>query len=204
MTKDTIEVGSFGVNCTILTIESKAWVIDPGSEGDRIAEILKKKQLPLAGILLTHAHFDHICGVSTLQARCGNAPVYIGENDRVIIEHPFNQYPPEYPISEVPLTLHTISEGSTIEGLPDVTIIDTPGHTPGGVCYLFRNEKLLFSGDTLFASSIGRTDLPGGDMATLMNSLKKLKALEDDITVIPGHGMFTTIGRERDANPFLQ
>ena len=91
----------------------------------------------------------------------------------------------------------------SVEGL-EVEIIETPGHTPGGVCYYFPKDKLLLSGDTLFAGSVGRTDLPGGDMATLMDSLQKLTALPDDTLVIPGHGMHTRIALEKSGNPFLQ
>jgi len=115
--------------------------------------------------------------------------------------HPMNQFPPDYPAIERPRPLETLEKLEHLEGL---TVIPTPGHTPGGVCYYFPADKLLLAGDTLFAGSVGRTDLPGGDMATLMRSLETLKALPPDTTVIPGHGMFTTIKAELAGNPFLQ
>ena len=115
-----------------------------------------------------------------------------------MLGHPLNQNPPDYPPFPAPDGLHDCHE------LAGVTVIDTPGHTPGGVCYHFPDAKLLLAGDTLFAGSVGRTDLPGGDMATLMDSLAKLTALPDDTLVVPGHGMLTTIGAERRGNPFLQ
>lgn len=198
----TLEVGAYAVNSTILTIDGKAWIVDPGSEALLIAAQLKKANLEPAGILLTHAHFDHIGAVNDLQKRYANLPVYIGKNDIPVLTHPFNQAP-EYPPITKPEPLVGISEGEVIAGLDEVKILETPGHTPGGVCYYFPKEKLLLSGDTLFAGSIGRTDFPGGDMATMMASLEKLKALPDETTVIPGHGPLTTIGEEKLANPFL-
>ena len=115
--------------------------------------------------------------------------------------HPLNQLPPEYPSFQKPRNLVPLDN---LEGLEGLEILETPGHTPGGVCYYCPKDKLLLSGDTLFAGSVGRTDLPGGDMATLMDSLRKLTALPDDTLVIPGHGMHTTVAAEKRGNPFLQ
>lgn len=198
----TLEVGAYAVNTTILTVDGKAWIVDPGSEALLIAAQLTKANLEPAGILLTHAHFDHIGAVNELQKRYPELPVYIGTNDIAVLTHPFNQAP-EYPPIAKPEPLIGIAEGDAIAGLDDLRILETPGHTPGGVCYYFPAARLLLSGDTLFAGSIGRTDFPGGDMATMMTSLEKLKALPDETTVIPGHGPLTTIGEEKLANPFL-
>lgn len=198
----TLEVGAYAVNCTILTIDDKTLIVDPGSEALLIAAELRKHNLTPAAILLTHAHFDHIGAVNELQRRYPKLPVYIGKNDIPVLTHPFNQAP-EYPPITKPENLFGITEGDTIACLGEIKILETPGHTPGGVCYYLPSEKLLLSGDTLFAGSIGRTDFPGGDMATMMTSLEKLKALPDETTVIPGHGPLTTIGEERFANPFL-
>ena len=115
-----------------------------------------------------------------------------------------NSLPPEYSTVTVPSkNLKTDLRNFSFLTF-HFSFIPTPGHTPGGVCYFFPQEKLLLSGDTLFAGSIGRTDLPGGDMATLMRSLDSLRSLPEDTVVIPGHGMTTTIGRELASNPFLQ
>ena len=115
-----------------------------------------------------------------------------------VLTHPLNCFPPDYPAIEAPKNI------ADARSLPEpMRTIETPGHTPGGVCYYLPEEKLLLSGDTLFAGSVGRTDLPGGDMPTLMDSLKKLTVLPDDTLVIPGHGSHTTIGREKTSNPFL-
>ena len=211
MKRLTIQVGLYEVNCSILGEGGKAWIVDPGHEADRIASLLEKKGLEPAAILLTHAHFDHIGAVPGLLERFPSLPVYIGEKDMAVISHPMNQLPPDYPPVKKPESLRAIGQESLaaledlgpLEQLEKLEVIETPGHTPGGVCYYFPEEKLLLSGDTLFAGSVGRTDLPGGDMATLVESLKKLTALPDDTLVVPGHGPHTTIGAEKRSNPFL-
>lgn len=190
--RETFEVGLYAVNCTILKFGEKAYVVDPGSESTFIAAQLKKMNLEPVAILLTHAHFDHIGAVNELERRYPGIPVYLGEKDFPVLTHPFNQLPPDYPPIAKPEHLKSAAE---LEG---VTVIDTPGHTPGGVSYYFPKEKLLLSGDTLFAGSYGRTDFPGGDMGTLRASLKKLYQLPDETVVIPGHGRFTTIGDEKE------
>lgn len=198
MKRTTLQVGSFEVNCTILSENGQAWIVDPGNEGERILALLARENLTPAAILLTHAHFDHIGAIPALQAAFPDLPVYANEPDHAMFGHPMNQLPPDYPPVAKPKGLRGL------EGLGGLDVIETPGHTPGGVCYHFKEQKLLLSGDTLFAGSVGRTDLPGGDMATLMDSLKKLTALPDDTLVIPGHGPFTSIAAERRGNPFLQ
>ena len=201
MERLTIQVGGFEVNCSILSENGKAWIVDPGQEADRIIDLLAKKGLEPAAILLTHGHFDHISGIPGLLKKFPDLPVYVHEKDMQMFGHPLNQLPPEYSSFAKPRNLETLGK---LEGLEGLEILETPGHTPGGVCYYFPKDKLLLSGDTLFAGSVGRTDLPGGDMATLMDSLQKLTALPDDTLVIPGHGMHTRIALEKSGNPFLQ
>ena len=203
MERLTVQVGPYEVNCSILSDCGKAWIVDPGQEPGRIAGLLSRKGLEPAAILLTHAHFDHIGAVPGLLEKFPGLPVYIGENDVAVISHPMNQLPPDYPPIKKPEKLKAIGQADSIEGLDQLEVIETPGHTPGGACYYLPKEKLLLSGDTLFAGSFGRTDLPGGDMATLVESLKKLTLLPDDTLVIPGHGPHTTIGAEKRSNPFL-
>ena len=205
MERLTIQVGGFEVNCSILSEGGKAWIVDPGQEAERIIDLLAKKGLEPAAVLLTHAHFDHISGIPGLLAKFPDLPVYVHEQDAQMFGHPLNQLPPEYLPVAKPKGLIT-SPPATNYQLPSTNfeVIETPGHTPGGVCYYFPKDKLLLSGDTLFAGSVGRTDLPGGDMATLMSSLQKLVALPDDTLVIPGHGMHTTIAAEKRGNMFLQ
>ena len=204
MQRYTIQVGSFEVNCSLLENEGKALIIDPGQEADRIIAALENKGWEPEAILLTHGHFDHINGIPGLLERFPDLPVYVSEEDAKVMSHPMNTLPPEY----FPVTVPAKNLKTDLRNFSFLTFhfsfIPTPGHTPGGVCYFLPQEKLLLSGDTLFAGSIGRTDLPGGDMATLMRSLDSLRSLPEDTVVIPGHGMTTTIGRELASNPFLQ
>ena len=213
MERLTIQVGGFEVNCSILSENGKAWIVDPGQEARRIIDLLAKKGLEPAAILLTHGHFDHISGIPGLLEKFPDLPVYVHEKDMPMFGHPLNQLPPEYASFAKPKAIKSLSS-RVVECLSlEVEVIETPGHTPGGVCYYFPNFQtsqtskplhLLLSGDTLFAGSVGRTDLPGGDMATLMDSLQKLTVLPDDTLVIPGHGMHTRIALEKSGNPFLQ
>lgn len=194
----TIEVGSFQVNASIVHDGETACIIDPGGEAGRIADILASKNLKLEKVLLTHAHFDHIGAVAELEAAFPGLGVFVPPGDIAVYTHPMNRYPPDYPPRPLPENLLSAPE---VEGMETIPV---PGHTPGGVAYYFPAEKVLFSGDTLFAGSVGRTDLPGGDMAALMKSLSSLKALPDDTVVVPGHGRATTIGEEKAINPFLK
>lgn len=198
MERLTIQVGTFGVNCSILSAEGRAWIVDPGRESGRIIALLEKNGLQPAGILLTHGHFDHIGAIAGLQARWSDLPVYVHPADVPVLTHPLNNFPPDYPAVAQPAHLIDARQVPA----PFETI-ETPGHTPGGVCYFLPADRLLLSGDTLFAGSVGRTDLPGGDLPTLQKSLARLTALPDDTLVIPGHGDHTTVGREKAANPFL-
>lgn len=197
MERLTIQVGSYEVNCSIISENGKAWIVDPGQEGARIASLLEKKGLVPEAVLLTHAHFDHITGIAELQKLFPGLPVFVHKADTVMFGHPFNQMPGEYASIGVPSDIRDVNELKICE------VIHTPGHTPGGVCYHFPEDKLLLSGDTLFAGSVGRTDFPGGSMSMMMTSLKRLMELPDETLVIPGHGSHTTIGREKASNPYL-
>ena len=193
----TVTVGLYEVNCTLAIDGADAWVVDPGADEEAIVKAAEAEGAKIAGVLLTHAHFDHIGAIPGIKARFPDAPVYVHPSDEVMFGHPFNRLPPEYPSFPKPAGVVDARK------FPLAEVIETPGHTPGGVCYYFKEDGILLSGDTLFAGSVGRTDFPGGSMTTLVESLKKLKALPDLTKVIPGHGPSTTIGEEKGSNPYL-
>ncbi|MBQ6137110.1 MAG: MBL fold metallo-hydrolase [Kiritimatiellae bacterium] len=199
MKRITIEVGPFEVNCSIVHEGGRAFVVDPGFDAAAIMSALDGNALVPEAILLTHAHFDHIGAIPELQRRWPDLPVYVHPEDAKVITHPLNRMEPMYPAIQMPSNIRDC------RGLDAARAIETPGHTPGGVCYYFEGDRLLMSGDTLFAGSVGRTDFPGGSMPTLMDSLRRLvAALPDETVVVPGHGPETTIGAEKLGNPFLQ
>ena len=218
MRYQTLQVGSFAVNCTIVESDGLALIVDPGQEPERIMSVLRRSGLEPAGILLTHGHFDHINAIPGLLAEFPELPVLVSADELAVLVHPLNAIPPEYNPVRIPSGnlrhdrdsfLAAVSGFRRREPGFRFTVIPTPGHTPGGVSYLFDGTSsggipTLLSGDTLFAGSVGRTDLPGGDMAVLMRSLGTLKKLPPETTVIPGHGAATTIAAELRENPFLQ
>ena len=200
----TLPTGAFAANCYVLFVGTEAAVIDPGACSTALMKLLDDNGLHVTQILLTHGHADHITGAPALRERTG-APISIHQLDAPCTDGGWSLadecgYPPVHFKAD-----RLLQDGDTIAvGDETLTVLHTPGHSPGGVCFLHEKDRLLFTGDTLFCLTAGRTDFPGGDMATLMASLKKLTALTDDTVVIPGHGMFTTIGDEKRGNPFLQ
>ena len=203
-------VNAFMERCSVVWDEDgNCALVDPGCGNEQeIAEVtsfVKKKALNPVCIMLTHGHFDHVLGVAELSALYGGIPVYMNPADKAVLDN--NSYFSRmYGVDEpAPFTTEDVAEGSVVEvGALRFEVIETPGHTPGGVCYLERSEKILFSGDTLFAGSIGRTDHPGGDYDALMKGIfEKLMILDGDVKVIPGHGPDSEIAQERMTNPFL-
>jgi len=203
---ETIVVGAFDVNCLVLNgTENRAVVVDPGADAQRIAHYLREQNLTVDGWVLTHGHADHLSALAPL-ARQFPAPVAMHPQDAAWAFTPINQIPPYYPVPEAPPgTIRELHEGTAYQaaGL-DITIIGTPGHTPGCICLYLPAESILIAGDTLFAGSAGRTDLPGGSSAQLTQSLRRLASLPDDCRVYSGHGPSTTIGREKRVKPFMQ
>ncbi len=207
MILETFPVGPLACNCTILGDEEarEAIVIDPGDEVGRIHRRLTELGLKLKQILVTHGHIDHVGGALKLKRLTG-APIFLNENDLPLLKMMAMQAAwLGIATPETAMPDETLAEGLSVglERYP-AQVMHTPGHTQGSVCLHFVPLKLLIAGDTLFAGSIGRTDLPGGDFGQIMDSLRtRLLALPDDTKVLPGHGPATTIGEEREGNPFL-
>lgn len=193
-----MQVGPIGTNCYILEDETakKAAVIDPGDEADRILAELRGLDAQVEYILLTHGHYDHIGAVAQLHEALPGTKVYLHKADsRGTGFH-------VVPLADQVADLKYYSDGDTLTlGSLTIHVIHTPGHTPGGVT--LRVEDALFTGDTLFAGSMGRSDFPGGNTQQLFASLKKLAQLEGDFQVLPGHDRATTLDRERRSNVFM-
>jgi glyoxylase-like metal-dependent hydrolase (beta-lactamase superfamily II) len=208
MILETFPVGPLACNCTILGDEEtrEAIVVDPGEDVSRIHKRLAEQGLKLKQILVTHGHIDHVGGALRLKRLTG-APIFLNEADL-----------PQLDMMDTQAAWLGVQAPETAppdEGLKDgqvvglehypATVLHTPGHTQGSICLHFAPVGLLLAGDTLFAGSIGRTDLPGGDFDQILTSLRsRLLTLPDETRVVPGHGPGTTIGEERVANPFLR
>jgi len=205
---EILPVGALQCNCSVFgdAATGEAIVIDPGDEIGRITAILEKHHLRVTAIIVTHAHIDHIGGAQKLKALTG-APVYMNFNDQELYDHIDTQAQwlgvatPEKTTIDV-----NAREGESLKlGGAEFQVLETPGHTQGSISLWIPAENKLVAGDTLFQGSIGRTDLPGGNSKQILRSIHdKLLPLDDMVAVIPGHGAITTIGRERERNPFLQ
>jgi len=205
---EVLSVGLLQCNCSIFGDEQsrEAIVIDPGDEAESIVAVVEKHGLTVKAIVITHAHIDHIGGAAKLKALTG-APVYMNSADTGLYDHLSVQASwlgfkaPER--TEIDVEVH---DGDVVR-LPNAEfqILHTPGHTQGSISLWIPSENKLIAGDTLFRDSIGRTDLPGGDGRQILRSIRdKLLTLPDTAIVVPGHGSNTTIGRERERNPFLE
>lgn len=207
MIHEILAVGPLACNCSILADEQvrRATVVDPGEDVDKILQVLARHKLTIEQIVITHAHIDHVGGAVRLK-RLSNAPILMNQLDLPLLKMMDMQAAwlgvptPEVSAPDVDardgLALKIAEEGADI--------LHTPGHTEGSICIHLPNSRLLLAGDTLFAGSIGRTDLPGGDMRKILRSLReRLLVLPDSTRVVPGHGASTNIGVERETNPFL-
>jgi len=208
MIHEILIVGPLQCNCSILgdEVSREAIVVDPGDDISRIAATLEKHHLTVKQIIVTHAHIDHIAGAQRLKRLTG-APILYNQNDLPLVKMMDIQAMwLGVPTPEVAPPDASLEDGQvvSITGLTG-SILHTPGHTEGSVCLYLPQQELLLAGDTLFAGSVGRTDLPGGNTQKLLQSIRdSLLPLPDEVTVIPGHGPKTTIGEERQSNPFIQ
>lgn len=207
------EFNFFGENTYLLwnAASGNAAVVDPGMMNEKecmhLLDFIKNNSLQLQYILLTHAHVDHTLGIDFLCENYPGLPVVAHKDDA-----PLGQMRPQQaqmfhlPVRPAPLSIDRfISDGETLKlGNENITVITTPGHSPGGVCYYVPTSAFVLTGDTLFQGSIGRTDLPGGNHRQLIDSIRRqLLSLPPDTVVYPGHGPATTIGREKASNPYL-
>lgn len=208
MIRETFPVGRLQCNCTVLGDgeTGAATVVDPGAEIARILTVLARHNLFLQQIVVTHAHIDHIAGALALKEATG-APILYSEADLPLVAMMEVQAgwlgvatPEVRPPDHSPADAETLTLGAAT-----AHILHTPGHTEGSLCVYLPQDGLLLAGDTLFAGSVGRTDLPGGNSSRLLGSIReRLLPLPDATVVVPGHGPETTIGQERASNPFLQ
>jgi glyoxylase-like metal-dependent hydrolase (beta-lactamase superfamily II) len=207
MIHEIIPVGPLQCNCSVIGDEStrEAMVIDPGDDITQIAALVRQHGLTVKQIVVTHAHIDHVGGAMKLRQLTG-APILLNQNDYALLKMLDVQAawvgmaaPGNVEIDQ------PLAEGDQLRaGSLEATVLHTPGHTEGSVCLYFPAQQKLIAGDTLFAGSIGRTDLPGGSFQKIMSSLhQRVLALPDETIVVPGHGPLTTIGEERESNPFL-
>jgi glyoxylase-like metal-dependent hydrolase (beta-lactamase superfamily II) len=207
MIHELLPVGPLHCNCSVIgdEITHEAMVIDPGDDIEDVLALVQKHNLQVKQIVITHAHIDHVGGAMKLRAATG-APILLNQNDYALLKMLDVQAawigmknPGTVEIDQSLEQADTLTAGSLT-----ANVIHTPGHTEGSVCLFFPAERMLIAGDTLFAGSIGRTDLPGGSSEKIIDSLQqKVLALPDDTLVVPGHGPLTTIGEERESNPFL-
>ena len=208
MIHEILPVGALQCNCSIFGDEQsrEGLVVDPGDDIDEILAIIRRHQLQLKAIVITHAHIDHIGGAQKLKQATG-APVYMNRND-VELQRMLDVQAAWLGMREperVEIDSPAKEGDRLVVGVAEFHIIETPGHTQGSISLWLPSESKLVAGDTLFRDSIGRTDLPGGDGKQILRSIQdKLLPLPAETVVIPGHGPSTSIGREKAMNPFLQ
>lgn len=199
-------VGVVGTNCYFAVNEDtkECLIIDPGDNANMLAGKIAVGEYTPVAILLTHGHFDHIMGVEGLRAQF-DIPVYVHEDDADMLEHPELNACAMIGATVSLKADRTVKDDDILNlaGM-EIHVMHTPGHTPGGACYYFPQEEVLFSGDTLFCESVGRTDLPGGSMSALVRSIKEKVFKLPDLTIVyTGHGEPTKISDEKRYNPFI-
>lgn len=200
-------LGSLGTNCyTVANTETReALVVDPAARGDFLIEMYKNQNLKPVAILLTHGHFDHVGAVKDLKAAYPDIKIYAGVEEEDILKRPELNLSMMFGANMSLEADCYVADGEEIELLGvKIKCINVPGHTKGGTCFYFADDRMVFSGDTLFYSSIGRSDFPTGNERDLLDNIeKKLLTLPEDVTVYPGHNDRTSIKREKAQNPYF-
>ncbi|MFZ2445263.1 MAG: MBL fold metallo-hydrolase [Syntrophobacteraceae bacterium] len=210
MILEHLTVGVLQTNCYLLGDEKsgQAMLIDPGGEGERLSDRVRDRGLTLTAILNTHAHFDHILAAWTVKARMGGE-IYLHPKDQAnflqVIFGLASRFAPEIrPVSPAQIDRKLAEGDELLLGDIRIAVIETPGHSPGHVSFYLKDQGMIFSGDTIFAGSIGRTDFPGGSREQLLASVRtKIFPLPDGTAIFPGHGPRTSVGSEKRNNPFF-
>lgn len=200
---DVLEVGDFLTNCYLIHSDGKAIVVDPGDEAERIIKLIDQKGVKVEKIVLSHGHIDHIKAIPEVRKHTA-APVFIHQDDAGMLTHARSNlsYYHDTAFTTKPADELLVEGDEIILGNHKLTVLHTPGHTPGGISLLV--DDIVFTGDALFFGSIGRTDLPGSDHTTLIRAInEKLLCLPTETRALPGHGPQTTIGYEKENNPWL-
>lgn len=200
-----MSLGELGTNCYIIYDESNALIIDPGGEANKVTDFIEEMNLTPQAILLTHAHFDHIGAVDDLRKHY-NLEVYLHKAEAEWLGNPSLNRSTAFTRKEVVTDPpeHLLTPGKLVISTFAFEVIHTPGHSPGSVTFIFAAENFIVSGDVLFQQGVGRTDLPGGSMNELVDSIRNsLYCLDDSYIVYPGHGGSTSIGAEKRFNPYV-
>lgn len=202
----TAEIGLLRTNCYLVADEEsrEAFLIDPADSAEELSRLIENEDVKIKGILITHGHFDHVYAVTELAAKY-HVPIYCGEQEAELLSNPILNESAAFRREVSVVADRLLKDGQKLQlGKTEFTVIATPGHTVGGVCYYAEKEQVLFSGDTLFFESVGRSDFHTGNERILMQSIKeRLYVLPDAVNVYPGHGPKTSIGYEKENNPYV-
>ena len=205
----TLPLGALSTNCYIIEDEAaqKCAVIDQADNSSAIIAATEKQGIKIEKIILTHAHFDHMMALPALYEKSG-AQVIVGRLDAPALSHPVLNLSSSFMGASFTFTHEytTVDEGSeiTLGDNVKLKVMSTPGHTPGSICLVANDEKSVFTGDTVFAGTIGRTDFPGGNLETILKSLSRVLSLDEKLTLYSGHGPITTVGEEKRSNPYYR
>ena len=202
----TAEIGLLRTNCYLVVDEEsrEAFLIDPADSAEELSCLIENEDVKIKGTLITHGHFDHVYAVTELAAKY-HVPIYCGEQEAELLANPILNESAAFRREVSVVADRLLKDGQKLQlGKTEFTVIATPGHTVGGVCYYAEKEQVLFSGDTLFFESVGRSDFHTGNERILMQSIKeRLYVLPDAVNVYPGHGPKTNIGYEKENNPYV-